>query len=128
VLIKTELFPHQRKALTFLLEREQDSHALKTCRKFQHKKEKKAAKKRGSASVAGSTNGDEEAKDGEGEEDKKDKKNKKVKRDSGRSLWEPLEDEHGRVRAWKNKITAEKRKGKEVPDEGKGAILADDVS
>lgn len=147
-LIKTDLFPHQRKALTFLLEREADASCLKKCRKTFDKKMEKKAKKRSrkdsaEGEPAAGTNGDEngdKGKDGENEEDgakpdkdkdeeadagKKDKKNKKH---LGRSLWEPVPDENGKVRQWRNKITEEKRKGKEVPDEGKGAILADDVS
>lgn len=96
------------------------------------KKAKKRAKKEQSASVAGSVNGDDDKSlDGEMEEEategKKSKKGK-GKKHLGRSLWEPMPDENGRVRLWRNKITDEKRRGKEVPDEGKGAILADDVS
>jgi len=48
----------------------------------------------------------------------------------GRSLWEGEEDEKGRTRVWKSKVTGEKIRNKkgEKPHESKGAILADDVS
>jgi hypothetical protein len=51
-------------------------------------------------------------------------------KDYGRSLWDADVDEKGRVRTWKNKITGETRRAKkgESPNDGKSAILADDVS
>lgn len=42
--IKTELFPHQRKALTFLLQREQDSSSLKRGKKYAERVLKKKTK------------------------------------------------------------------------------------
>lgn len=93
-LIKTELFPHQRRALTFLLEREGDSSCLKKCRKTHDKKEEKKAKRRSSlkkentASVAGSVTGDtvngdeEKVKD----EEKDEEDSKKGKKDVGNEL------------------------------------------
>jgi SWI/SNF-related matrix-associated actin-dependent regulator of chromatin subfamily A3 len=164
-LIKTELFPHQRKALTFLLQREQDWSSLKKARKYFDKATKKKLKNLNKAKEKGKgkdkdthTNGesnegvakDEEVKDGEakdgdeenkdvdgdGHEDTKestpaaDEEDKGKARDISRSLWEPHKDDKGRIKMWKNKITAEEikvKKGDKPPD-CKGAILADDVS
>jgi SWI/SNF-related matrix-associated actin-dependent regulator of chromatin subfamily A3 len=164
-LIKTELFPHQRKALTFLLQREQDWSSLKKARKYFDKATKKKLKNLNKAKEKGKakdkdnqTNGeakegeakDEEDKDGEakagddenkdvdgdGHEDTKestpaaDEEDKGKARDISRSLWEPNKDDKGRIKMWKNKITAEEikvKKGDKPPD-CKGAILADDVS
>lgn len=122
-LIKTELFPHQRKALTFLLQREQDHSALKKARKYTEKRVRKALK----PSKAASVDGDGE-KDIDSGKDKEDTKGKS--KDYGRSLWEGEVDDKGRVRSWKNRITGETRRAKkgESPNDGKGAILADDVS
>ncbi|WVQ69393.1 uncharacterized protein L199_007610 [Kwoniella botswanensis] len=117
-LIKTNLFPHQRRALTFFLLREQDSSCLKQAKK----NAKKVLKKVKSESSADATTADEVEKS-------KEKEKEKEKADDPRSLWEGIRDEKGKVRSWKNKITNEEiraRKG-ERPDDSKGAILADDM-
>ncbi|OXM76917.1 DNA repair protein RAD5 [Cryptococcus neoformans Bt63] len=113
-LIKTDLFPHQRKALTFFLTREQDSSCLKQCKKAA---KKALRKKRGHTA------------DAEAEEEKtKGKEKKKDEEDGGNSLWEPVKDDRGKVRSWKNKITGEDFRGKKgKPTESKGALLADDM-
>ena len=51
-------------------------------------------------------------------------------KDRSRSLWEGKQDAKGRTRIWKNKVTGQEIKTKkgEKPNDGKGAILADDVS
>ena len=116
LLIKTELFPHQRRALTFLLQREQDWSSLKTARKTADKK-----MKRGKGDVEASIDGDAEV-------DPEVQKGKA--KDRSRSLWEGKQDAKGRTRIWKNKVTGQEIKTKkgEKPSDGKGAILADDVS
>ena len=99
-----------------MLQREQDWLAFKTARKMCDKKLKKRALSQ-DKSIDGSIEGEIEVARGKA-------------KDSGRSLWEGKKDEKGRVRIWKNKVTGEEiktRKG-EKPMEGKGAILADDVS
>lgn len=113
-LIKTDLFPHQRKALTFFLTREQDSSCLKQCKKTA---KKALRKKRGHTA------------DAEAEEEKtKEKEKKKDEEDGGNSLWEPVKDDKGKIRSWKNKITGKDLRGKKgKPAESKGALLADDV-
>ena len=145
-LIKTELFPHQRKALTFLLQREQDWSSLKRARRYfdkaQKKKMKNVIKAKGKEAevkpVEDGTNGeDKDVEDGaEGTEGTKestpahDEEDKGKARDISRSLWEPHKDDKGKIKMWKNKITAEEikvKKGDKPPD-CKGAILADDVS
>lgn len=114
--IRTELFPHQRKALTFLLQGEQDWSSLKTARRAANKIFARVKKEKGEDA----TNGD----------DKDRSESRDPKDDSSRSLWEPQHDEKGRPRVWKSKITGENlrlKKG-ERPKDAKGAILADDVS
>ena len=99
-----------------MLQREQDWPAFKAARKVCDKKLKKRAHSQ-EKSIDGSVEGEIEVARGKA-------------RDSSRSLWEGKMDERGRVRIWKNKVTGEEiktRKG-EKPIEGKGAILADDVS
>ena len=115
LLINTELFPHQRRALTFMLQREQDSSALKTARKLADKKLKKGRASR-EETVEGSIEGEVESQKGK-------------EKDRSRSLWEGKKDEKGRTRLWKNKLTGDELRAEkgEKPMEGKGAILADDV-
>jgi hypothetical protein len=124
--IRTELFPHQRKALTFLLQAEQDTKSLKEARKIgdrklgiakSSKKDKKDGEDSQGASSREGTAGPKDGKD-------------KDKYDFSRSLWEGERDERGRLRVWKNKVTGEKMRLKknERPKDAKGAILADDVS
>ncbi|ORX34003.1 SNF2 family N-terminal domain-domain-containing protein [Kockovaella imperatae] len=111
--IKTSLYPHQRKALTFLLQREQDWSALKRARKYFAKVQAKRSKKNKDAII---------------DEDEEEQKGK-VK-DRNRSLWESKsEDSKGRVLVWKNRVTGQELRTKkgERPKEGKGAILADDM-
>lgn len=123
--IRTELFPHQRKALTFLLQGEQDQRSLKEARKHAEKKLVKAKEEAG----------EEDVKDERGQKERsrsrdvKDK-DKESLPDFSRSLWEGEKDDKGRLRIWKNKVTGEKRRMKkhERPADAKGAILADDVS
>jgi SWI/SNF-related matrix-associated actin-dependent regulator of chromatin subfamily A3 len=144
-LIKTELFPHQRKALSFLLQREQDWSSLKRARKYYDKSLKKKMKNvsKAKGKDAEVKNGDDKEKEkekdveveGEGTEGTKestpapDEEDKGKARDISRSLWEPHKDDKGKIKMWKNKITAEEikvKKGDKPPD-CKGAILADDV-
>ena len=109
-LLKTPLYPHQRKALTFLLQREQDWSALRSGRKYFSKLE--AKKSNGAAAI----NGDMEESKGKAKE-------------QARSLWEKKE-ENGKTIVWRNQVTGltvRTKKG-ERPKEAKGAILADDVS
>lgn len=115
-LIKTKLFPHQRRALTFLLQREQDWSAMKQARRYGFKEMKRDLPKAEREGLV-------EDKDKEVEEKAKAK-------DSARSLWEGRPDGKGRIRVWRNKITGEETKSKkgDRPRESKGSILADDVS
>ncbi|TYJ56013.1 hypothetical protein B9479_003255 [Cryptococcus floricola] len=107
-LIKTHLFPHQRKALTFFLLREQDSSCLRQCKKAA----KKLLKKRGESEM-------------EAEEEKARKRDE----DEGHgSLWEYTRDDKGKIRSWKNRITGEELRGKKgKPTDCKGSLLADDM-
>ncbi|KLT44189.1 hypothetical protein CC85DRAFT_242764 [Cutaneotrichosporon oleaginosum] len=117
--IKTNLFPHQRKALTFLLQAEQDWTSLKDARKAADKKLKKA--KASSQSASGTATPEERP-------DKEDKKaSRDFKADSSRSLWELHVDDKARGRVWKNKLTNETKRSAKRPKEFKGAILADDM-
>ena len=61
--IKTQLFPHQRKALTFLLQREQDSSALKRGKKYAERATKKKDRSK-------EKNGTSSTKDGKAENEK----------------------------------------------------------
>lgn len=103
-----------------MLQREQDSHALKQALKNARKLQKKSKSTRAPSVEAVSNDGDSVK--GKGKE--------KESQDTGRSLWEGIRDEKGKIRSWKHKITSEVTRAKkgEKPDEGKGAILADDVS
>jgi SWI/SNF-related matrix-associated actin-dependent regulator of chromatin subfamily A3 len=96
---------------------------LKKARKYTEKRVRKALKSSKAASVDG--DGEKDIEDGKDKEDTKGKS-----KDYGRSLWEGEVDDKGRVRSWKNRITGETRRAKkgESPNDGKGAILADDVS
>lgn len=128
-MLKTPLYRHQQKALTFLLEREQDKPSLKEARyKYQRlvEKRKKKEAKANADQENGEVNGKSEGSDPE--EDVKAIEKPKGRKDSHYSLWESREDEKGRVRGWKNKITGVEVRGKHKPEECKGAILADDVS
>jgi hypothetical protein len=190
ILIRTPLYPHQRKALAFLLAREQDMSSYKACRKAQEKREARRIKaeeelkaKAGVLAVeteaeaavkteaaAGAAESAVKADVGDGvvdgigaakqepaaevQEEKPRVKSETIgktldrngkaasgdpdvqvidKMDApkssrdGNSLWEQCRDHHGK-RAWKNRITGEVKSGKIKPNEGKGAILADDVS
>lgn len=117
--IKTELFPHQRKALTFLLQGEQDWTSLKQARKTAEKKLRKEKDKAGSEGASGTTTPDDR---------EKDKEKRDLKTDPSRSLWESEIDDRGRQRVWKNKLTGDRIRSSKRPKEFKGAILADDVS
>jgi len=125
--IRTELFPHQRNALTFLLQGEQDTKSLKEARKIADRKLGKTAKKDGSEGATDRSDKEGTAGPKEGKEKDKDKDSKL---DFSRSLWEGERDDRGRLRIWKNKVTGEKMRLKknERPQDAKGAILADDVS
>lgn len=114
--IKTELFPHQRKALTFLLQGEQDWSSLKAARKSYRKLTGKKDKPEQDEASRDSTPGDKAA----------DKDKAKDKGDNLRSLWEGQPDEKGRIKVFKNKVTGETVRGKR-PKDAKGAILADDM-
>ncbi|WRT64679.1 uncharacterized protein IL334_001613 [Kwoniella shivajii] len=118
-LIKTELFPHQRRALTFFLQREQDSACLKQAKK-NAKKVTKKSRREPSTETASTDDPTDKGKEKEKEKDKAD---------DPRSLWEGIRDEKGKVRSWKNKITGEETRAKkgEKPDDSKGTILADDM-
>lgn len=203
-LIRTPLYPHQRKALAFLLAREQDMSSYKACRKLQEKREMrrikaeeelktkagvqaadggaeaavknevkaeaghsdvKAEAERVDVKAEPAANGDDDAacdaaqpepgtevKEEKSEINVKPETNGKTRDKKGKSassgdpdvqvidkmdapkssrdansMWEQCRDHHGK-RAWKNRITGEVKSGKIKPNEGKGAILADDVS
>lgn len=112
--IKTNLFPHQRKALTFLLQGEQDWSSLKEARKRADKLLKKGKS--------------EDADEGSPREDSAPRDISDFKSDTSRSLWEPIAtDDNGRVKSWKNKITGETSRGGKKPKDCRGAILADDM-
>jgi hypothetical protein len=133
--IRTELFPHQRKALTFLLQGEQDTKCLKEARKIADRKlglgKSSSSSKKDASSKESTTDptasGERSEKEGTSEPKPKEKDSKN---DFSRSLWEGERDERGRLRIWKNKVTGEKvrLKKNERPQDAKGAILADDVS
>jgi hypothetical protein len=156
--IKTELFPHQRKALTFLLQREQDSSALKRGKKYAERATRKKQRniekirgKGGDKSVKtkeeddGAADEDKAANDDGADNEAGDSKapttvdnsaegspvpeeTKKV--ENARTLWEPIKDEKGKIRRYKNRVTGAEMKVKkgDKPPDCKGAILADDVS
>lgn len=116
--IKTNLFPHQRKALTFLLQGEQDWSSLKQARKNADKLLKRGKREDTHDSSKGST-----PEDGERPRDISE-----FKSDSSRSLWEADGvDERGRVKVWKNKVTGDKIRNSKKPKDCRGAILADDM-
>lgn len=125
--IKTPLFPHQKKALTFLLQREAEPSALKA-----------AAKQSESPSASGSaTPADKSGSEGDDSDDtaaalaRKQRKRtqKQLLRRGFNSLWEPVVDAPGgKIRRWKNRVTEQVAEGKYRPEEARGSILADDVS
>lgn len=120
--IKTTLFPHQKKALTFLLQREAEPSALKA-----------AAKQTESAS--GSTTPHEKSGSDDDSDDSaalarklRKRQQKQVLRRGFNSLWEPIVDAPGgKIRRWKNRVTEQVAEGKYRPEEARGSILADDV-
>jgi SWI/SNF-related matrix-associated actin-dependent regulator of chromatin subfamily A3 len=156
--IKTELFPHQKKALTFLLEREQDLSSLKKARKANDKSVKKALAKlsknkdkgknkeaptfNGSAHVNAPDAAPEDKENGEGGADGDKEQDGSTKDDPAvddvkrkykirnRSLWKPTLDAKGKVKSYRHKITQDEIQVKkgDPPPDCKGAILADDVS
>jgi SWI/SNF-related matrix-associated actin-dependent regulator of chromatin subfamily A3 len=108
------LYDYQQKGLSFLLQREQDWSTFKKCRK---EAERELLKEKGKSKT-------EKARDDDAEDKKEQAKVMKP------SIWEPQEDGKGRIKSWKNRMTDEVVRGKkgDRPFEGKGAILADDVS
>lgn len=112
--IKTKLFGHQKKAITFLLQREQEPSFVK------------AAAAAAAAKAAEVVNLDD---DEMSEENRKKlrKERKLLKKRGLNSLWEPVES-GGKIRAWKNLVTEQSQSGKDKPGDMRGAILADDVS
>jgi SWI/SNF-related matrix-associated actin-dependent regulator of chromatin subfamily A3 len=122
--IKTRLFPHQKKALTFLLQREAEPSALKA-----------AAKQSESASgsttpVSAKAGSDDDSDEGAALARKMRKRQQKQALRLGfNSLWEPVVDPRGgKIRRWKNRVTEQIAEGKYRPEEARGSILADDVS
>ena len=118
-MIKTKLFPHQLKAITFLQQRESESAAIK-------------------AATAASLE-DQEVVDVDAEMTEEEKKKqikrmkKKAEKDAKKkgvnSLWVPEYDSSGKkIKGWKHMVTEEVHKGKDKPAEARGAILADEVS
>jgi SWI/SNF-related matrix-associated actin-dependent regulator of chromatin subfamily A3 len=118
-MIKTKLFPHQLKAITFLQQRESEAAAIKA------------------ASAASLEEQEVVDVDVEMTEEEKKKQIKRMKKKAEKdakkkgvnSLWVPEYDSAGKkIKAWKHMVTEEVHKGKEKPVEAKGAILADEVS
>ena len=118
-MIKTKLFPHQLKAITFLQQRENESAAIKA------------------ASAAPKEDIEIVDVDAEMSEDEKKKQIKRIKKKAEKdakkkgvnSLWLPQYDGSGKkIKAWKHLVTDETVKSKEKPVEARGAILADEVS
>lgn len=139
--IKTELFPHQRKALTFLLQREQDSSALKRGKKYAEralrKKQRGRDKAKGKEEKAkAESTATEEDKNKAGEDVQEEGGEEKAsasatapitiddsaeaspvpdetkKVENARTLWEAIKDEKGKVRRYKNRVTGEEMKVK----------------
>ena len=121
--IKTKLFPHQKKALTFLLQREAEPSALKAA-------VKQSESASGSTSPVSAPAGSGNDSDDEAALARKMRKRqqKQALRRGFNSLWEPIEDSGGKVRRWKNRVTEQIAEGKYRPEEARGSILADDVS
>lgn len=122
--IKTKLFPHQKKALTFLLQREAEPSALKAAAKL-------------SESASGSTTpvSPHAGSDNDSEDEAalarklRKRQQKQALRLGFNSLWEPIADgPGGKIRRWKNRVTEQIAEGKYRPEEARGSILADDVS
>jgi SWI/SNF-related matrix-associated actin-dependent regulator of chromatin subfamily A3 len=114
-MIKTKLFVHQLKAITFLQQREQESSAVKA-----------ALAKKEEVEVVDV--------DAELNEEEKKKQIKKMKRKAEKdakkrgvnSLWEP-EFDGKKIKGWRHMVTEETVRAKEKPIEARGAILADEV-
>lgn len=127
--IKTSLFPHQKKALTFLLQREAEPAALK------------AAAKQGGETTSGSATPADNKSGGGSDDDDSDggavaalakkarkRQQKELLRRGFNSLWEPVVDAPGgKIRRWKNRVTEQVAEGKYRPEEARGSILADDM-
>lgn len=117
-MIKTNLFPHQLKAITFLQRREQEPSAIK-------------------AAMALRDEASPEIVDVDAEEDEDKKKQarklrrkaeKDVKKKGVNSLWEPQYDSSGKkIKSWKHMVTEQVEKVKEKPEEARAAILADEM-
>lgn len=135
--IKTQLFPHQRKALTFLLQREQDSSALKRGKKYAERAVKKKDKGKGKNGTVLAKNGNSDSGkangDGEGDGEKPDAEKAdeqdgentaattvdgsaevtpvpeetSTRARDNRTLWEGIKDDKGKVKKWKNRVTGE---------------------
>lgn len=119
--IKTKLYPHQRKAITFLQQREVEPSAVKAAIAASIS----AAPSPASTTDDVSSNGDDEKKA------KKliKKQEKELLKKGFNSLWKPVTSGTSqRITGWQNIVSEEVHKGREKPLEGRGAILADDVS
>lgn len=117
-MIKTKLFPHQLKAITFLQQRENESAAIKA------------------ASVASKEDIEVVDVDAEMSEDEKKKQIKRIRKKAEKdakkkgvnSLWVAKYDSSGKkIKGWQHMVTEEIVKSKEKPVEARGAILADEV-
>lgn len=122
--IKTKLFSHQKKAITFLQQREGEKEALELVME--------AAAGSGSQSkLETSTPPDDSSTDGEDRRRARKlakKKEKEFRKKGFNSLWVAQTSANGKTTGWKNIVSEQVQKGKDKPDEAKGAILADDVS
>ncbi len=113
--VRTKLFPHQKKALTFLRLREQEPQAIKD------------------ASLQAALRADEVVNlDGEEEDEeeahrRRKKAARKIKKKGINSLWEAVTSSD-KIKGWRNLVTEQIEMGKEKPIDMRGAILADDVS
>jgi hypothetical protein len=120
--IKTPLFPHQKKALTFLLQREAEPSALKAAAK-------QGESPSGSTTPADKSGSDDDSDDAALARKQRKRTQKQLLRRGFNSLWEPVVDAPGgKIRRWKNRVTEQVAEGKYRPEEARGSILADDVS
>ncbi|KAK0567375.1 hypothetical protein OC844_000265 [Tilletia horrida] len=144
-LLKTRLFPHQKQALSFLLDREKD-------RSWEEESDNEDEDKKGGESLKGGNKGksgrpskgsarskqlvlsddddveiDEQKSNGKGKQ-KDDGKGKGKEKKEGRvvSLWKAEKNPYtGNITTWTNVVTNQKQKHR--PQVCRGAILADDM-
>ena len=134
-LIKTNLFPHQRQALAFLLMREKDRTFESVMAKMKEKqdkiaklKRKQMEKKRRAENGESEPDPDATAEEGEGDEETKQfaDAEDRAEEDGGTvSLWKPVKNSVGGIKSYLNVVT--NSQVRERPEICRGAILADDM-